>query len=298
MAISIKDSQAIADLADILYDFLRGSGNPRLAFPIAAAQAGVEKYWVPGSKRPAITHLLEQTYSFEKRSFCPLIEAVVRQSLTWRRGKGEPLRRDEIEALNAVLLRLGFKIPDLYDPNFLRRLGGSRKPTPAENAPDVALIAELQSKLLDLAKLSPTSRGLSFEHFLTEVFAAFRLAPKGSIRLIGEQIDGSFELDGQFYLIEAKWQAERTGNADLLTFAGKVARKAEWCRGLFVSYSGFTEEGLAAFAQGKQTNIVCMNGLDLFEVISKKLDLRDVIRRKVRAAAETNRAFVSIRDLF
>jgi hypothetical protein len=297
VAISIKDSQALADLADILYDFLPGSGNPRLAFPIAAAQAGVEKYWVSGSKRPAITHLLEQTYSFEKRSFCPLIEAVLRQSLTWRRGKCEPLRRDEIEALNAVLLRLGFKIPDLYDPNFLRRLGGSIKPAPAENAPDGALIAELQSKLLDLAKLSPTSRGLTFEHFLTEVFAAFRLAPKGSIRLIGEQIDGSFELDGQFYLIEAKWQAERTGNADLLTFAGKVARKAEWSRGLFVSYSGFTEEGLAAFAQGKQTNIVCMDGLDLFEVISKKLDLRDVIRRKVRAAAETNRAFVSIRDL-
>ena len=59
VAIPIKDSQALADLADILYDFLPGSGNPRLAFPIAAAQAGVEKYWVPGSKRPAITHLLE-----------------------------------------------------------------------------------------------------------------------------------------------------------------------------------------------------------------------------------------------
>ena len=88
-------------------------------------------------------------------------------------------------------------------------------------------------------------------------------------------------LDCQFYLIEAKWQAQRTGNSDLLTFAGKVARKAEWSRCLFVSYSRFTEEGLAAFAQGKQTNIVCMDGLDLFEVISKKLDLRDVIRRKV-----------------
>jgi hypothetical protein len=297
VAISIKDSQALADLADILYDFLPGSGNARLAFPIAAEQVGVEKYWVPGSKRPAITYLLEQTYNFEKRSFCPLIEAVVRQSLTWRR-KSEPLRRDEIDALNAVLLRLGFKIPDLYDPNFLRGLARAIKPGPAENTPDVALIAELQSKLLDLAKLSPTSRGLGFEHFLTEMFVAFRLAPKGSIRLIGEQIDGSFDLDGQFYLIEAKWQAQRTGNSDLLTFAGKVARKAEWSRGLFVSYSGFTEEGLAAFAQGKQTNIVCMDGLDLFEVISQKLDLRDVIRRKVRAAAETNRAFFSIRDLF
>jgi hypothetical protein len=36
-----------ADLANILYDFLPDSGNPRLAFPIAAAQA-VERHWIPG----------------------------------------------------------------------------------------------------------------------------------------------------------------------------------------------------------------------------------------------------------
>ena len=42
VAISIKDSQALADLANILYDFLSGSGNAQLAFPIAAAQAGVQ----------------------------------------------------------------------------------------------------------------------------------------------------------------------------------------------------------------------------------------------------------------
>jgi hypothetical protein len=33
---------------------------------------------------------------------------------------------------------------------------------------------------------------------------AFGLAPKGSIRSVGEQIDGSFELDRAVYLIEAK----------------------------------------------------------------------------------------------
>jgi hypothetical protein len=65
-----------------------------------------------------------------------------------------------------------------------------------------------------------------------------------------------------------------------------------------VSYSGFTEDGLAAFAQGKQTNIVCMDGLDLYDALSRKLDLREAIRRKVRSVAETNRAFVPIRDLF
>jgi hypothetical protein len=38
---SFREAQAIEDMADLLYDFLPGSGNSRTAFPIAAAQAGV-----------------------------------------------------------------------------------------------------------------------------------------------------------------------------------------------------------------------------------------------------------------
>ena len=68
----------------------------------------------------------------------------------------------------------------LNAPNLTSRTGWLHQ---AENTQDVALIAELQSKLLDLATLSPTYRGLSFEHFLTEMFVAFRLAPKGSSQI-------------------------------------------------------------------------------------------------------------------
>ena len=47
--------------ADLLYDFLPGSGNSRTAFPIAATQAGVADFWVPGSKRASIVQLLGAT---------------------------------------------------------------------------------------------------------------------------------------------------------------------------------------------------------------------------------------------
>lgn len=36
--LSFREAQAVEDLADILYDFLPGSGNNRTAFPLAAAQ--------------------------------------------------------------------------------------------------------------------------------------------------------------------------------------------------------------------------------------------------------------------
>ena len=84
------------------------------------------------------------------------------------------------------------------------------------------------------------------------------------------------------------------GFADLMTFSGKVGGKTSWSRGLFVSNSGFTGEGLEAFAQ---TNLICADGLDLYEVLSRRVSLIDVLEEKARRAAETNRAFVAVRDL-
>jgi hypothetical protein len=88
------------------------------------------------------------------------------------------------------------------------------------------------------------------------------------------------------------------GQAELLIFNGKVEGKAQWSRGLFVSYSGFSDEGLQAFAQGRRTSILCMDGLDLSHVLSGRIDFVEVVERKTPPAAETNRAFVPVRDLF
>jgi hypothetical protein len=59
--LSFREAQAVEDQADLVYDFLPGSGNSRTAFPLAAAQAGVGEPWIPGSKRPAIVQLLIDT---------------------------------------------------------------------------------------------------------------------------------------------------------------------------------------------------------------------------------------------
>src|SRR6185369_10142928 len=72
--------------------------------------------------------------------------------------------------------------------------------------------------------------------------------------------------------------------------------KAAWTRGLFVSNSGFTDDGLEAFGRGKR--VVCMDGLDLYETLDRLLSLEDVISRRVRRAAESGQPFVRVRDLY
>jgi hypothetical protein len=84
--------------------------------------------------------------------------------------------------------------------------------------------------------------------------------------------------------------------ADLHTFHGKLEQKAAWTRGLFVSYAGFTPDGLEAFGRGKK--LVCMDGLDLLEALSREISLQEVIARKIRDAAERGVVFVRVRDLF
>ncbi|WP_439571940.1 hypothetical protein [Sphingomonas sp.] len=151
--ISFSEAQAIEDLADLLYDFLPGSGNTKTAFPLAAAQAGVGDLWVPGSKRPAIVQLLTATLERRRSHFTKLIVAIVRQAMTYRRGKGNPLSREEIDRLNSLLPGVQFKIPELLDPSFLSSFGSPKAAEPApqastlnaEEAQELALLQRIRS---------------------------------------------------------------------------------------------------------------------------------------------------------
>lgn len=156
----------------------------------------------------------------------------------------------------------------------------------------------LAGMLKEVMQLAPNQRGFAFERFLDDTFAVFNLAPRKSFRLVGEQIDGSFHLASETYLVEAKWQDPQIGNRELQAFAGTVRTKAIWSRGLYVSYSGFSEEGLTAFGRGDATRIICIDGLELWQTIQNALDLAEVLSLKTRRAAETGRAYVSVRDLF
>jgi predicted protein tyrosine phosphatase len=200
--------------------------------------------------------------------------------------------------------RLEERIPNAQQEfeALIERLGGksatSKRGGTAVEATklDPIVLSQLGTRLLALSKMDPQSRGFGYERFLKDVFDVNGLAARSSFRLVGEQIDGSFELSGETYLLEAKWQALPVGASDLRAFNGKVEEKAAWSRGLFVSESGFSEDGLVAFGRGKR--VVCMDGLDIYEMLQKGFLFVDVMSRKVRHAAETGSPFVRVRDLF
>ncbi len=301
MALSLKESQAVIDLANNLYDFLPAnphpSANPALSFPGVAQKLGLQKFWQGGSKRPAVTTLLTYTLENERGHFCALILEIVKTAFIYRANKNS-ITREQIVTLNSAVLRIGFKIPDLWENDFLNGLPSTGNPVvnKVETAKTVD-VSHLSTGFLDILKLDPQRRGFAFEKFLVDVFAAFNLSPNSPFRLVGEQIDGSLQIDSDTYLVEAKWTQSPIGQSDLLVFQGKVEGKSTWSRGLFISYSGFSEEGLHAFARGRSTNIISLTGEDIHFVLEGKIALPDLLRRKARRAAETGDFHIRAYDL-
>ena len=152
-----------------------------------------------------------------------------------------------------------------------------------------------RDKLIEVRDLPPHARGYAFEAFLVDLFDAFRLRAREPFRLTGEQIDGSFDLAGETYLVEAKWLNRRIGAAELHTFHGKLDQKASWARGVFISFQGFTDEGLLAFGRGKR--VIGVEGRDLHDALDRGIAIDQLLIAKVRHAAETGEVFVPLERL-
>jgi len=303
MSISLAETQGVNKISKILYNFLPGSlppmANQDISFPGVARDVGLANFWTGGSKLTAITMLLSRTLEFKRVCFCQLMLEIIRRGSVYRNNKGNPITREEIEELNGLIAKVRFKIPELWDKDFLDSLPYI-KPEKAEAKGKVDRrknLDKLKEDLLQLEKMETHKRGFAFEGFLKEIFVVFGLEPRSSFRLVGEQIDGSLDLDGETYLIEATWQNKPVGNEELLAFRGKVEGKAAWSRGLYISYSGFSKNGLTAFSRGRATNIIGMTGEDLWFIIDRGISLTDAIRSKARCAAETGQFLVRIYEV-
>jgi hypothetical protein len=123
------------------------------------------------------------------------------------------------------------------------------------------------------------------------------LKPRGSFKIIGEQIDGSFELKNEIYLLEARWTSKPIDKGQLVVFNEKVSSKSGFTRGLFISFSNFSGEALASFATGRTVNIILMTVQELAIIFSRKMNLEITLWNKVRALAEQGEFFKSVLEM-
>lgn len=141
--------------------------------------------------------------------------------------------------------------------------------------------------------VDPHKRGFAFEKMLYEFFDDNDLNPRASFKIIGEQIDGSFDFENEIYLLEAKWTYEKTSKADLVVFNEKVSSKSNYTRGVFISFSGYSETAVQTFNDGRTVRVVLITVQELVIAIERNISFRDVLKFKVRGLAEEGNCFKS-----
>lgn len=142
----------------------------------------------------------------------------------------------------------------------------------------------------------PQARGRALEPLLRDLFALFDLDPRAAFVLHGEQIDGSFSLGETHFLLEAKWQKEAVDRAALSVFKDKVQGKIENTLGLFISVNGFHESAVEHHS-GHGAQMLLMSGGDLYLVLDGRVDLVELLRRKLRHASQTGEVLLEASEI-
>jgi Restriction endonuclease len=159
-------------------------------------------------------------------------------------------------------------------------------------------LAELKAVFIHFhGKADHNERGYDLETLLNELFRLFDMTPRAPFKRTGEQIDGSFVLDRDHYLLEAKWQKKPVDLADLRDLDGAVGSSLDNTLGLLVSIEGFNDTGIVGYLQGSRPRLVCMDGADLFMVLDGRIDLADLLQRKKDIAVQKKKINVSANDI-
>jgi hypothetical protein len=129
------------------------------------------------------------------------------------------------------------------------------------------------------------TRGYEFESILEFLIAPYEL--RASYKSNGEQIDGSFFIWGQTFLLEAKWLKDTVPASSLYAFKGKVDGKFHTTSGVYFSMKGYSNDAVNALRYGKSINVLLFTDDDLDYIIEKDVPFETVLKFKFRHAGDS-----------
>ncbi|MBM3926389.1 MAG: restriction endonuclease [SAR202 cluster bacterium] len=137
---------------------------------------------------------------------------------------------------------------------------------------------------------NPAERGHRLESVLTRLFKTYDLSIREPFTVrtedgkILEQIDGAIEYEGNIYLVEMKWWAEKLGPGDIAQHLVRVFNRG-YSRGLFIAAGGFTPAAIESCRESLQRTVFSLCTLqEIVLLLEQQKDLRTLLRAKIQAA--------------
>lgn len=151
------------------------------------------------------------------------------------------------------------------------------------------------------AQRDAQQRGKLLERVLNDLFRCYEILVREDFTIKGhcgegviEQIDGLIELEGHLYLVEMKWWNSPIGVENIAPHLVRVFSRGGQARGLFISYSDFTDPAIAqcrdAMIRGA---VVVLSRLDeIVSLLDAEGDFKKWLKAKINAAIADKQPFV------
>ena len=148
---------------------------------------------------------------------------------------------------------------------------------------------------LSKGSITPQRRGILFEELMNHLFELEGILALESFRRNegGEQIDGSFKLDGCYYLVECKWESQMASQREVDSLLGKLGRSGAQTMGVFISVNGWSSHVVSLMKKNSDKRIFLINGQDIQTVLSGKVRLVDLLRAKKEALSLHSEPYLS-----
>lgn len=150
--------------------------------------------------------------------------------------------------------------------------------------------ADLNSLIIDK---DPHKRGKALEQVLNELFECYGILVSDAFTISGdhsegivEQIDGLIELENFFYLVEMKWWKNTIGRKEMSEHLVKIASRGGQVRGLFISYSGYSDAAVLECCNALNRNIVVVLATieEIVKLLEAEGDLKTWLKTKITGA--------------
>lgn len=142
------------------------------------------------------------------------------------------------------------------------------------------------------AMTNPRRRGLAFEDFVADLFAASHFEVRKSAGAARpRQTDLLAIRAGDTYLVECKWRADRADIDDVDSLRSRL-RRTSGAIGLLISIPGFSGTAISEVADHRRQPILLLSGDEIRRLARRPEDLAHLLWRKLQALQVEGKALV------
>jgi hypothetical protein len=153
------------------------------------------------------------------------------------------------------------------------------------------------ARLRRLEGMTPQQRGQRFNYFIAEMLGCWGIDARANVLGSGE-IDVAFQIDGQRFILEAKWESEPVNSDPIAKLKMRVRQRLAGTLGLVVSMSGYTVNAVDELRMGEQLSVLLLTKEHLEAMLSGFVPPEELITRVVEIASYYGEGLTNVVSLF